>query len=158
MTRNAIQSFSLLLAAIAFPGALQATEPAKAIQFPVTIRIVEAKPESLTNFTVRLNADQGVDIYANQPRNAAWNHVAARLTVRGADGKAVDARVSYPDGIEIGTDFFGDLHVYRDAVDMTVTIADDEVKHPLSLTLEGAGYNRLRSFCLGKMKLETTRR
>jgi len=157
MTRHAIQS-CLLLLAIAFPAALHSTEPATASKFPAAIRIIETKSESLTNFTVRLDADHGVDIYASQPRNVTWNHVAARLTIRDADGTAVNAHVSYPDGIKIDSCALGDLYVYRDTVDMAVVIADDKVKRPLSLTLEGAGYNRLGSFCLGKMKLEAVRR
>lgn len=154
MTRHAMQICSLLVA-ITFPAALHSTELATAPRFPAVIRVVETNPESPMNFTVRLKANQGVDIYANQPRNQAWNHVAARITIRDADGKNVNARVSYPDGIKINADHLGDLYVYRDSVDIAVRIAGNEVKRPLTFTLEGAGYNRLRSFCLGKMKLET---
>lgn len=148
----------LLVLAIAFPATLCSTEPSNASKFPAVIRIVEAKPGSLTSFHVRLIADEGVDIYASQPRNVAWNHVAARLVIHDADGKPVAARFSYPDGIRIESDALGVLYVYRDSVDLTVAIADGKVKHPLSVTFEGAGYNRLGAFCLGRMKLKAARK
>jgi hypothetical protein len=147
-----------LLLSIAFSAALCLAEPAAVPKFPAVIRIVEAKPESLTSFHVRLIADEGVDIYANQPRNVAWNHVAARLVIHDADGKPVEARISYPDGIRIDSVTLGALYVYRDSVDLAVAIADGKVKHPLSITFEGAGYNRSGSFCLGRMKLKTARK
>ncbi len=144
--------------AFAFPSTLQSADPEPSPRFPATIRTVESKPESPTNFTVRLDAERGVDIYAHNPKNDAWKHAAAKLTICDAEGDMVDARVTYPDGTKIDTGFQGGLCVYRDSIDMTVAIASTEVKRPLSLMLEGAGYNRLRSFCLGKMKLETVRK
>lgn len=147
----------LLVLAIAFPATLCSTEPSNASKFPAVIRIVEAEPELPEHFHVRLIADEGVDIYASQPRNVAWNHVAARLVIHDADGKPVDARISYPDGVRIDSDALGALYVYRDSVDIAVAIADGNVKHPLSVTFGGAGYNRLGSFCLGRLRLKTAR-
>ena len=157
MTHHALQTCSLLIA-LAFPAPLQSTEPIASPRFPAAIHIVESKPESRTNFTVQVIAERGVDIYANKPKNDAWNHVAAQLTIRDADGNTVDARVTYPEGTKIDTGYLGDLYVYRDSIDIGVAISGDAVKHPLSLTLEGAGYNRLRHYCLGKMKLQTVRK
>ncbi|QDT04844.1 hypothetical protein K227x_32410 [Rubripirellula lacrimiformis] len=148
-----MQTWPLLIAS-AFPATLQSAEPKASPKFPAAIRTVESKPESLTNFTVRLTADRGVDIYAHNPKNDAWKHVAATLTIHDANGDTVDARVTYPDGTKIESGFLGDLYVYRNSVDIVLAIADGTVKLPLSLTLEGAGYNRLRYYCLGKMKLQ----
>jgi hypothetical protein len=156
MTRQAIRASTLLLA-LAFPAALQSKEPDATSKFPAAIQIVETEPGSPTRFTVRLKAEHGVDIYANNPQNDLWEHVAAKLAVRDADNASVDVRVEYPAGTKIDTGFVGDLYVYRNSVDMTVVVTSDAVKRPLSVTLEGAGYDRLRSFCLGKMKLETVR-
>lgn len=147
-----------LLLSIAFNAALCVSEPAGAPKIPAVVRIVEAKPESRNNFHVRLIADEGVDIYAGEPRNVAWNHAAARLVIHDADGKPVNARISYPDGVRIDSDALGAVYVYRDSVDIAVAIADGKVKHPLSVTFEGAGYNRLGSFCLGRMRLKTARK
>lgn len=157
MTHHAIQTWSILIA-LTFPATLQSAEPRASPKFPAALRTVESKPESRTNFTVRLKAERGVDIYAHNPRNDAWKNVAVRLTIHDAAGDTVDARVTYPDGTKIDTGYLGDVYVYRDSVDMIVAIADNAVKLPLSLTLEGAGYNRLRYFCLGKMKLQTIRK
>jgi hypothetical protein len=156
MTRQAIRTSALLLA-LAFPAALRSEEPAATSKFPAVIQIVETAPGSPTRFTVRLKAEHGIDIYANNPQNDLWEHAAAKLAVRDADNTSVNVRVTYPAGSKIDTGFVGDLYVYRNSVDMTVVVTSDTIKRPLSVTLEGAGYDRLRSFCLGKMKLETVR-
>ncbi|WP_339888688.1 hypothetical protein, partial [Rhodopirellula europaea] len=122
------------------------------------IRVVESIPESVTNFTVQLIAERGIHLYAYDPKNDAWKHVAARLTIRDADGQIVDSRVSYPDGLKVETGFLGDLYVYRDSTDLRVAITDKTVKRPLSLTLEGAGYNHLQNACLGRIKLNAVRK
>jgi hypothetical protein len=156
MTRHAIRTSALLLA-LAFLAALRSEEPAATSKFPAVIQIVETEPESPTRFTVRLKAEHGIDIYANSPQNAFWEHVAARLTIRDADNASVDVRVEYPSGTKIDSGFVGDLYVYRNSVDMAVVVARDTIKRPLSVIFEGAGYDRLRTFCLGKIKLETVR-
>ncbi|QDV40700.1 hypothetical protein Enr13x_05360 [Stieleria neptunia] len=155
MTSPAMQTWLLLI--VTLPAMLQSAEPKASTKFPAAIRVVESKPESPTHFTVRLQAERGVDIYAHNPKNDAWKHVAATLTIRDANGDTVDARVTYPDGKKIDTGYLGDLYVYRDSVDIAVAIINGNAKHPLSFALDGAGYNRLRSFCLGKMQLHTVR-
>lgn len=145
------------LVALVLPTTSHATNRDTEREFPAEIHVVEIEPKSPSSFSVRLTAERGVDIYANKPMNAAWNHVAARLEIHDADGKRVRARIRYPLGTKVDADPLGDLYVYRDSVDITVTIVD-AAKHPLSYTLEGAGYNRTRSYCLGKMKLETVRK
>lgn len=156
MRRTALRSCSLLFIGL-LSTTMLATEPTKSHKFPAKIQIVEAVPAASADFIVRLTAEQGVPIYANQPNNVLWNHVAARLTIRDANHNPVDAQVTYPKGTKIDTTGLGDLFVYRDAVDIHVVIADKTVIRPLTVTLEGAAFDLPRSFCLGEMKLQTVR-
>ena len=143
-----------LFAAIAFAVTLHATEPRTASEYPAKIELIESKPKVMTRFSVKMHAERGVDIYANEPQNEAFNHAGARLVVHDAEGNHVDATVAYPRGIKVDAGFLGDLYVYRNSVEMNVVVPSD-TRRPLSVTLTGAGYNRLRDFCLGKMELQS---
>ena len=146
-----------LIFVLVIPAKLWSDEPDATHEFPASIRIVESSPESVTNFTLQLIAERGVHLDAYAPKNVAWKHVAARLTIRDADGQIVDSRVTYPNGLKVETGFLGDLYVYRDSTDLRVAITDKTVKRPLWLTLEGAGYNHLQNACPGRIKLNAVR-
>jgi hypothetical protein len=148
---------ALLLVIMCFPVTLFSAEPHPKTKFPTSLLVVEQERPSASKFTVRLASEPGVDVYAHEPRNDVWNHTAATLVIRDVNGEAVNATIEYPEGVPFDTGFVGDLYVYRESIDIDVTVTDASPKHPLTLTLTGAGYNRLRSFCLGKMRLTATR-
>ena len=101
--------------------------------------------------------DPGVEIYANKPQSAFYSHVNATLIIRDNRGEAVEATIDFPVGTKIEDSLFGDRFIYRDSVDIVVSLDDHAVAGPHALTLKVAGFSRSSLSCLGTAKLTAHR-
>ena len=125
-------------------------------KFPAEVRVVSHKTDDdgQLRLRVRLLIDDHVAVYANPVGAPGMAHASARITVLDMNKRAQRAKVNYPAGDKLKTEFFGDWYLYRNSVDIDVVLADNPPL-PLIIRAKIAGYDERGSYCLGFGVLET---
>jgi len=120
----------------------------------VKLTATAEKPEDGKQvLTVKLVVEKPWHIYANPTGNPKVTAQMTKVTVR-ANGKEIDAEVTYPPGVKEADDTVGDYFVYENEITIKVVIPRQANAGPIDVWTKVQACTKLR--CLQQTTLKTT--